>query len=146
MPILIHFQDSTREEHMGTLKEKKDPVIDILCAPLHHPTCTKLVEKHGGLSIMLVLAPSFTIAVSSWVIGWHREERASKDHASWFHCPFPVLCIVFLWWRLVALESRGQEKGPIYPLVGQFYLTKSPPELNHAPPCFASAKVRRMID
>jgi hypothetical protein len=69
MPILIPLQDSTCEEHMGTLKEKKDLVIHILCAPLHDSTCTKLVEKHGGISIMLALAPSFTSAASSWVIG-----------------------------------------------------------------------------
>jgi hypothetical protein len=31
-------------------------------------------------------------------------------------------------------------------VVGQLYLTKSPPELNYAPPFFASAKARWLID
>jgi hypothetical protein len=94
---------------------------------------------------MLALAPSFTSAASSWVIGWYRKERANKDHASWFHSPFlsVVLCSLI---KTCVLRIEGASKGPIYPVVGQLYLTKSPPELNYAPPCFASAKARWLIN
>jgi hypothetical protein len=125
----------------GHWKRKRSSNSHNFVPPLLDSTCTKLVEKHGGISIMLALPPSFTSAASSWVIGWYRKERANKDRASWFHCPFLFFVLCFFY-----EELRGRQRAPYTPVVVQLYLTKRPPELNYAPPCFASAKARRLID